>query len=40
MWMTDYIRAVKRGFRDAHGFSPTGGTENDPLFADGVIPDG
>jgi hypothetical protein len=40
MWMTDYIRAVKRGFRDQHGFGPTGGTNDDPIFADGTIPDG
>ena len=38
MWMTDYIRAVKRGFRDQHGIKPTGGTDYEPLFAE--IPDG
>lgn len=38
--MTDYINAVKRGFRDVHHFVPTGGTEEDPLFAEGTVPDG
>lgn len=38
MWMTDYIAAVKRGFRDQHAFTPSGGTDREPLF-DG-IPDG
>jgi hypothetical protein len=38
MWMTAYINAIKRGFRDIHGFKPTGGTEQEPLFNN--IPDG
>lgn len=38
MWMTDYIRAVKRGLRDVHSFTPTGGSSDDPVFA--AIPDG
>jgi hypothetical protein len=38
MWMTDYLRAVKRGFRDQHGMKPDGGTEEDPTFSH--IPDG
>jgi hypothetical protein len=38
MWMTDYIRAVKCGFRDMYGFVPTGGTDGDPTFES--IPDG
>ena len=40
MWMTDYIRAVKRGLRDEHGFKPIGGTEEDPLIdpPDGEYP--
>lgn len=38
MWMTDYIREVKKAFRDQHGFVPTGGVEADPLFE--KIPDG
>lgn len=36
--MIGYISAVKRGFRDQHGFTPTGGTEREPLFDN--IPDG
>ncbi len=40
MWMTDYINAVKRGLRDQHGFIPTGGTDIQPLFDDGAVPDG
>lgn len=36
--MISYINAVKRGFRDQHGFVPTGGTNNEPLFDE--IPDG
>jgi hypothetical protein len=38
MWMTDYIRAIKRGLRDQHGMEPSGGTEKDPLFDN--VPDG
>lgn len=38
MWMTDYIRAVKCGLRDQHGFIPIKGTRIDPIF--GNIPDG
>jgi len=38
MWMTDYIRAIKRGLRDKHGFHPTGGTKDEPIFAN--VPDG
>lgn len=39
MWMTDYIRAVKRGFRDQHGFKPkVGSSDNDPVFEN--VPDG
>jgi len=38
MWMSDYIKAVKRGLRDQHGFTPTGGTKDEPLFAN--VPDG
>lgn len=38
--MIEYINAVKRALRDQHGFKPTGGTEQEPLFADGTVPDG
>jgi hypothetical protein len=38
MSMTQYIMAVKRGLRDQHGFTPSGGTEQDPTF--GPVPDG
>jgi hypothetical protein len=37
MWMTDYIRAVKRGLRDKHGCKQIGGTKDDPLIK---APDG
>lgn len=40
MWMTSYINEIKRQFRDTYKFVPTGGTSNEPLFADGQIPDG
>ena len=36
--MSDYIRAVKRGLRDEHGFEPLpGSTEEEPLLK---APDG
>jgi len=38
MWMTDYIREIKRQFRDVYHFNPSGGTLEDPIFTD--IPDG
>lgn len=38
MNMIEYINAVKRGLRDQHKLIPTGGTDDEPLFAD--IPDG
>ncbi len=38
MTMTEYTKAVKRGFRDQLNMTPTGGTEEDPLF--NSIPDG
>lgn len=34
----EYIRGVKRGLRDQHGFEPSEGVEIDPCFAN--IPDG
>jgi hypothetical protein len=41
MMMLDYINAVKRGLRDKYGFVPCGVANFDqPLFADGQIPDG
>lgn len=36
--MISYINELKRGFRDQHNFTPTGGTKNEPLFDN--IPDG
>lgn len=30
--MMGYVNAVKRSFRDQHGFTPDGGTEDEPLF--------
>lgn len=36
--MLEYIRAIKRGLRDTHGFIPTGGTDHDPTFD--KVPDG
>lgn len=38
MWMTDYIREIKRQFRDVYHFRPQGGTDDDPIFLN--IPDG
>lgn len=38
--MLEYIAAVKRGFRDTHGFKPTDGPEVSPVFGEGQIPDG
>ena len=38
MSMIQYIKSVKQGFRDQHGFTPSGGTDDDPLFES--IPDG
>jgi hypothetical protein len=38
MWMTDYTRAIKRKLRDQYGLTPTGGTEDDPVFDN--VPDG
>lgn len=38
MWMSDYINAIKRGFRDQIGLTPTGGTKDEPLFDN--VPDG
>lgn len=36
--MTDYINAVRRALRDQHGFKPSGGTPEEPIFK--TIPDG
>jgi len=38
MWMADYSNAVRRALRDKHGFVPTGGTDDCPLFDE--VPDG
>lgn len=35
--MFKYITAIKRAFRDQHGFKPVGGTEHEPLLN---VPDG
>lgn len=40
MWMTGYAREILKAFRDQHGFTPTGGTDDEPTFADGTIPPG
>lgn len=41
MWMTDYIREIKRQFRDVYNFTPERTEPGDePIFADGQIPDG
>lgn len=32
MWMTDSVRAIKRGLRDEHGWKQIGGTDEDPLL--------
>ena len=32
MWITDYVRAVKRALRDQHGFIQIDGTELDPVL--------
>ena len=33
MGMIAYINSIKRAFRDQHNLVPTGGNENEPLFA-------
>lgn len=39
MWMTDYIREIKRQLRDVHGFKPSDrSTEVELVFDD--LPDG
>jgi len=38
MWMTEYIREIKRQFRDVHGFTPSRVVEGEPCFEH--IPDG
>lgn len=38
MWMTDYIREIKRQFRDVYGFKPDRIEGNDMCFDS--IPDG
>ena len=39
MWFTDYIKAIKRQFRDVYGFTPRpGSADDDPIFDN--IPDG
>lgn len=38
MWMTDYIREIKRQFRDTYHFVPSRVEGNEPCFDN--IPDG
>lgn len=38
MWMTQYVSEIRRQLRDVYNFTPTGGTEHEPLFDN--IPDG
>ena len=39
--MTEYIREIKRQFRDTYGFKPAlGSPANEPIFVHGEIPDG
>jgi hypothetical protein len=41
MFMTEYIREIKRQFRDVYGFiSPPGSSNPDLMFDEGRIPDG
>lgn len=35
-----YLAEIKRNLRDQYQLKPTGGTKYEPVFADGVIPDG
>ncbi len=38
MWMTQYIREIKKQFRDKYGFKPSRIVEGEPCFDN--IPDG
>lgn len=38
MWMTDYIREVKRQFRDVYHFEPSRTVDDEPCFD--KLPDG
>jgi hypothetical protein len=40
MWMTDYIREIKRQFRDEYHFVPLKEEHGEPIFKEGLIPDG
>ena len=41
MWMTDYIREIKRQFRDVYGFVPDPeSAPHNPTFRDGAVPPG
>jgi hypothetical protein len=40
MWMTDYIREIKRQFRDVYNFVPVRDEGTEPIFGEGQIPDG
>ena len=40
MWMTAYIREIKKQFRDTYGFTPEREIGGEPIFADGQIPEG
>ena len=36
MWMTEYIKEVKRQFRDVHGFTPSERSTKDKLVFDNI----
>ena len=38
MWMTDYIKEIKRQFRDVYGFTPLPGSTDQEVLVD--VPDG
>lgn len=40
MWMTEYVRKIKQGFRDRYGYEPVEQRGDDLRFAEGQIPDG
>jgi len=40
MWMTSYIKEIKKHLRDDYNFVPDGYNEDEPLFENVKIPDG
>jgi hypothetical protein len=40
MWMTNYVREVKRQLRDRYGFQPVRVEGDELIFAEGQIPEG